>query len=79
MMTFMFLKYSLPKLPVPRLKMTLEKYLTLLSPILCRTDMQVTEQLVRNMLEPGGSGEMLQSHLLTRREKLDNWVSEKNF
>lgn len=64
---------GLPKLPVPPLKQTLERYLTALEPIVSEEELEHTRELVKEFLE-GGVGSRLQKSLERRASKTDNWV-----
>lgn len=70
------LQKPLPKLPVPELSATLEKYLTLLTPVVGAQELEKTRQNVDELLRKGGAGEVLQNYLLQRQADLDNWVSK---
>lgn len=65
---------SLPKLPVPDLQQTLEKYEKTLQPLLDEDGKQRVRAMVARFGGEGGLGRRLQLYLLARQEKLDNWV-----
>ncbi|RNA01379.1 choline O-acetyltransferase [Brachionus plicatilis] len=64
----------LPKLPVPDLKHTLEKYLRCLMPILSEEAYDRTEKIVGDFIADGGIGEKLQQVLIKESEIKENWV-----
>jgi len=66
----------LPKLPVPDLKRTLEKYTELIQPILTPAQYAKTKDVVKEFGKPGGEGETLQNKLREYAETKDNWVSK---
>lgn len=66
---------TLPKLPVPPLEKTLEKYKKTMIPLLNEKQMEKLNNIVEKFGSPGGIGPRLQLYLIDRQKKLDNWVS----
>lgn len=64
----------LPKLPVPELNFTLNKYLRCILPILDNQSYKKTEELVKEFGRANGQGEYLQNLLLKHAEENDNWA-----
>lgn len=67
---------SLPSLPVPPLKQTLERYLVSVRPILSDREYEETKRCVKEFGRPGGVGEDLHRRLEERAEKMDNWLCD---
>ncbi|KAI9683406.1 MAG: Carnitine O-acetyltransferase mitochondrial [Trizodia sp. TS-e1964] len=69
---------SLPKLPIPSLQETGERYLKTLHPLLSTPELQNSKKAVADFLKPGGQGEVLQKRLAARRNdpKHKNWLAE---
>lgn len=70
-----FQAISLPKLPVPSLERTLEKYEKTLQPLLNDASRERLRNIIKKFGGPDGLGPRLQSYLLQRQQKYDNWVS----
>lgn len=66
---------GLPKLPVPPLNQTCERYLAALEPLVSDEEMDHTRKVVQEFLK-GGVGERLQKGLERRARKTDNWVDK---
>uniref|UniRef100_A0A8C9U4L4 Carnitine O-acetyltransferase n=1 Tax=Scleropages formosus TaxID=113540 RepID=A0A8C9U4L4_SCLFO len=67
---------SLPKLPVPELRQTCQRYLAVLEPLVSDEELEHTRTLVADFMVPGGVGERLQKGLERRARKMDNWLSD---
>ncbi|OZJ05061.1 hypothetical protein BZG36_02093 [Bifiguratus adelaidae] len=69
---------NLPKLPVPALEATLEKYAQTLKPLLSEQDLRKSLDAISEFKRPGGIGEELQKRLVARREDPStvNWLEE---
>ncbi|KAI9799577.1 MAG: hypothetical protein M1825_004503 [Sarcosagium campestre] len=67
---------SLPRLPVPTLQETADRYLKSVHPVVSRREFERTEKAVADFVKPGGIGEVLQKRLVARREdpKHQNWI-----
>ena len=66
---------SLPRLPVPTLAETLDKYLVSLQPFLTPQELEHTSRLCRNFRE-SPQGQLLQRLLLERSQAQGNWLEE---
>ena len=70
-----FQNIVLPKLPVPILEQTLERYLETVKPIVNDAQYERTRAMVKAFGSSNGPGPRLQEKLLQLREEKDNWVS----
>ncbi|XP_031553075.1 carnitine O-acetyltransferase-like [Actinia tenebrosa] len=70
------LEDSLPRLPVPSLQQTMDKYLQAVKPLVDEDDYKNTKTLVEEFRKPGGVGEKLQERLLERAKFTDNWLAQ---
>ena len=64
----------LPKLPLPELDSTLEKYLRCVKPIISEEAYANTERIIQEFAKPGGDGQKLQAIIQQAAEEKDNWV-----
>ena len=71
------LQKPLPKVPVPELKETLNKYLQCIKPTVSDEQYACTQKFVDEFGKTGGLGEYLQRKLIEYAESRDNWVSMK--
>ncbi|CAL1535923.1 unnamed protein product [Lymnaea stagnalis] len=69
-------KFPLPKLPVPDLQGTMEKYLSLIKTVVSPQEYSRTKYTVDEFCKPGGVGHELQEYLLKRQQCMDNWANE---
>lgn len=69
---------SLPKLPVPTLEETAQRYLKSVHPLITPSEYETTKKAVESFLAPGSLGQELQKRLIARREnpKINNWIYE---
>ncbi|CAO3608677.1 unnamed protein product [Cunninghamella blakesleeana] len=69
---------NLPKLPVPALSGTLQKYLQSVRPLLSDEDYKKTQELVKEFEAPGGLGSKLQERLVARANNPNvvNWLED---
>lgn len=69
---------SLPKLPVPSLQETTQRYLKSVRPLLSTDEFTRTEEAVQSFIAPGSLGQTLQERLEARRNdsKHKNWIYE---
>ncbi|ODM91341.1 Choline O-acetyltransferase, partial [Orchesella cincta] len=65
---------DLPKLPVPELEKTLQRYLEAVQPILQPHQFERAQELAKQLAE--NEGPELQHHLVERQMKLKNWAYE---
>ncbi|KAL2352456.1 carnitine O-acetyltransferase-like protein [Cryomyces antarcticus] len=69
---------SLPRLPVPSLKETADRYLKSVHPLVTEEEFEHTKKAVADFIQPGGQGETLQKRLEARRDDPNhkNWIYE---
>ncbi|KAL1919862.1 uncharacterized protein VTP21DRAFT_1794 [Calcarisporiella thermophila] len=76
---------TLPRLPVPSLHETMEKYLRTVEPLLKSSEFARTKAAVEEFMRPGGWGETLQNRLLSRANDpnianwLEDWLNESMY
>lgn len=70
-----FQNIVLPKLPVPSLEQTLERYQATVKPIVSDAQYERTRTMLKTFGSSNGPGPRLQEKLLQLREEKDNWVS----
>ena len=73
-LSFFIIQKPLPRLPVPELNNTLDKYLKLVAPVVSEEDYDRTRQIVEEFRKPGGEGEELQKLLKEFASTKINWV-----
>lgn len=64
---------DLPKLPVPDLETTMQRYLDAVQPLVTESQLEHTRTLVQSFLDDPGP--TIQDALIQRRSRMDNWVS----
>ncbi|EDV28147.1 uncharacterized protein TRIADDRAFT_20587 [Trichoplax adhaerens] len=67
---------SLPHLPVPPLKDTLDRYLLSIKPLLTSVEFENTKKIVEKFGESGGIGHTLNEKLKERAKQHNNWLAE---
>ncbi|CAI5759655.1 unnamed protein product [Candida verbasci] len=67
---------QLPKLPVPELQETAEKYIKSIEPYLNKEQLKDSTSKILEFIKPGGQGEILQKRLNEFKEGKDNWLAE---
>lgn len=69
-------QHLLPKLPVPGLDQTLDKFIEWVRPLLTESELNTTRNIVERFRQRGGDGEKLQKKLIewSQRQDLPNWL-----
>ena len=67
---------SLPRLPIPTLEETAQRYLKSLHPLLPASEFETSSKAVQDFIKPGGIGSKLQERLVALREdpNVKNWL-----
>ncbi|KAJ3300310.1 hypothetical protein HK104_002129 [Borealophlyctis nickersoniae] len=66
---------SLPRLPIPTLQETADRYVTSLRPVLSEKELENTSAFVTDFIKPGGFGEELQKRLIAHdRNETSSWL-----
>lgn len=66
----------LPRLPVPQLDDTLNKYLKTVKPLVTDEEFHLTEEIVKKFGASEGIAHRLQNKLINRAEATENWLSD---
>ncbi|XP_072881681.1 choline O-acetyltransferase isoform X1 [Hemitrygon akajei] len=66
--------YVLPKYPLPPLQDTLDTYLDCVKHMVTEDQYRTTKAIVERFGASGGVGELLQEHLMKRKENKVNWI-----
>lgn len=75
----MFQEAALPKLPLPSLEQTMEKYQYTMRPLLNSAEQTKLLHLVEKFSGEDCLGRQLQLYLQEKQEKTENWVKTYNF
>ncbi|KRT83273.1 hypothetical protein AMK59_3062, partial [Oryctes borbonicus] len=70
------ISHNLPRLPVPALKQTLEKFLLTARPHLNDKEFKVTSELVNKFSAENGIGTKLQNLLVEKAKASENWLAD---
>ena len=66
---------SLPRMPVPLLASTMNKYLLAIKHLLSENDYENTKKIVEEFSRNNGLGQQLQRILVERSKSTENWVN----
>ncbi|XP_069491123.1 carnitine O-acetyltransferase-like isoform X2 [Ambystoma mexicanum] len=72
----LYSSFPLPRLPVPPLAQTMDRYLHALEPMVSPEELEQTRNMVEEFCSRGGVGEALQAKLEKRASKMENWLTE---
>lgn len=67
---------NLPRLPVPKLGQTIEKYVKTVTPFLSENELKNTQRLLKEFSSENGIGPTLQQLLVKRAENSENWLAD---
>jgi len=69
-------QHLLPRLPVPGLDETCDRFIEWIQPLLTESEFRLTKRIVEKFRRPGGDGEKLQNRLIEWYQKTDipNWL-----
>ncbi|XP_043218584.1 carnitine O-acetyltransferase-like [Amphibalanus amphitrite] len=67
---------QLPRLPLPALENTLNKYLRSLRPLVTADELVNVEKMVSEFLKPASTGQKLQAILEKKYNNTDNWLAD---
>lgn len=71
-----FYTQNLPKLHVPTLQQTLEKYLVSAKPFVNNDELAETQKKIKEFIKEDSNGQKLQRLLEEKAEKSDNWLAD---
>lgn len=67
---------NLPRLPVPQLSQTIDKYIKTVTPFLSEDELKNTKNLLNEFKSENGIGEKLQKLLLQKANNEENWLAD---
>nr|BAO00804.1 choline acetyltransferase [Ambigolimax valentianus] len=70
------LTHTLPKLPIPDLECSIDKYLGLIKPVVGHQQFAKTKLIADEFCKASGQGPQLQDYLLKRQQDTDNWAND---
>ena len=69
---------SLPRLPVPALDASIQRYLNAVKPLVDDDEFESTRKIATDFVKTNGIGERLQKLLVEKSKTTDNWVQILN-